>query len=40
MLEIMENAGFNSKASFNTFFKKKVGMTPTEFREKLNHTAG
>ncbi|NQD37325.1 AraC family transcriptional regulator [Permianibacter sp. IMCC34836] len=39
MLEIMENAGFNSKASFNTFFKKKVGMTPTEFREKLNQTA-
>lgn len=37
MLEIMESAGFNSKATFNTFFKKKVGMTPSEFREKLNH---
>ncbi len=36
MLEIMENAGFNSKATFNTFFKKKVGMTPSEFRERLD----
>lgn len=35
MLEIMESAGFNSKATFNTFFKKKVGMTPSEFREQL-----
>ena len=40
MLDIMESAGFNSKATFNTFFKKKVGTTPSEFREKLNQTAG
>jgi AraC-like DNA-binding protein len=39
MLEIMENAGFNSKATFNTFFKKKVGMTPSEFRETLEKPA-
>ncbi len=34
MLEIMESAGFNSKATFNTFFKKKAGLTPSDFRQK------
>ncbi|NQD36435.1 AraC family transcriptional regulator [Permianibacter sp. IMCC34836] len=34
MLEIMESAGFNSKATFNTFFKKKVGLTPSEYRQQ------
>ena len=38
MLEIMENAGFNSKATFNTFFKKKVGMTPSEFRVQIERS--
>ncbi|MEW6997968.1 helix-turn-helix domain-containing protein [Colwelliaceae bacterium BS250] len=33
MLEIMDNSGFNSKATFNTFFKKIVGKTPTQFRK-------
>ncbi len=37
MLEIMESAGFNSKATFNTFFKKKVGLTPSEFRQQQLH---
>lgn len=37
MLEIMDLAGFNSKATFNTFFKKSVGLTPTQYRkEQLN----
>ncbi len=34
MLEIMAQAGFNSKATFNTFFKKAVGMTPTQYRKQ------
>ncbi len=34
MLEIMAQAGFNSKATFNTFFKKVVGMTPTQYRRE------
>ncbi|MDC2890236.1 helix-turn-helix domain-containing protein [Psychrosphaera algicola] len=33
MLDIMDLAGFNSKATFNTFFKKLVGVTPTQFRK-------
>lgn len=35
MLDIMLDAGFNSKATFNTLFKKKVGMTPSEYRKKM-----
>ncbi len=34
MLEVMDQAGFNSKATFNTFFKKVVGMTPTQYRKE------
>ena len=33
MLEIMDSSGFNSKATFNTFFKKIVGKTPTQYRK-------
>ncbi|MCJ8321433.1 MAG: helix-turn-helix domain-containing protein [Colwellia sp.] len=33
MLEIMDQAGFNSKATFNTFFKKLVSVTPTQYRK-------
>ena len=35
VLDIMEEAGFNSKSAFNRFFKKSKGMTPTQF--KSNH---
>ena len=34
MLDIMDKAGFNSKATFNTFFKKAVGKTPTQFKKE------
>jgi len=34
MLQVMDESGFNSKATFNTFFKKLVGMTPTQYRKE------
>jgi AraC-like DNA-binding protein len=33
VLEILYEAGFNSKSVFNTQFKKHTGLSPTEFRE-------
>jgi len=35
VLEAMYEAGFNSKSSFNTAFKKETGLTPTEFRKMI-----
>jgi AraC-like DNA-binding protein len=32
IIEILGDAGFNSKATFNSIFKKIVGMTPTQYR--------
>ncbi len=34
MLDIMYEVGFNSKATFNNFFKKMEGLTPREFKKK------
>lgn len=33
--EVMYDAGFNSKSSFNTLFKQKTGKTPSEFKKSL-----
>ena len=33
--EVMYDAGFNSKSSFNTAFKKFTKLTPTQFKNNL-----
>lgn len=35
VVDDMDESGFNSKATFNTLFKKLVGMTPTQYRKEL-----
>ena len=35
ILAIAMEAGFNSKTSFNTLFKKYVGLTPSKYRESM-----
>lgn len=37
--KIYEDAGFRSKSSFNTLFRKWVGMTPSQYRKKFGVTS-
>jgi AraC-like DNA-binding protein len=39
ILAIALDAGFNSKATFNSFFKSQTGLTPSEYREKITGIA-
>ncbi|MCK5455567.1 MAG: AraC family transcriptional regulator, partial [Melioribacteraceae bacterium] len=35
LLAVAMDVGFNSKSSFNTLFKKYVGLTPSKYRDSL-----
>jgi len=38
MIEVMADCGFNGKATFNTFFNKLVGSTPSQYRAEQFRT--
>ncbi|MGL4370360.1 MAG: helix-turn-helix domain-containing protein [Spirochaetota bacterium] len=40
IIRIAYDAGFNSKSTFNTIFKKMIGVTPSEFRQSGRSEAG
>ncbi len=37
VLNLALESGFNSKATFNRVFKKQVGLTPSQYRNKVNN---
>ncbi len=36
LLAIAYDSGFNAKSSFNTLFKEKTGMTPSEYQKRIS----
>jgi AraC-like DNA-binding protein len=40
ILSIAFDAGFNSKATFNTLFKEQIGKTPSEYRKNILQAIG
>src|SRR5690606_12215242 len=36
ILDIAQQSGFNSKATFNRFFKSFVGVTPSAYRQQIS----
>ena len=40
ILAIAFDAGFNSKSTFNTFFKAYAGKTPSSYRDEINKESG
>jgi len=39
LLSLALDAGFSSKSTFNSIFKKHTGLTPSEFRKEINRAA-
>lgn len=38
VLDILYKSGFNSQSAFHRFFKRVVGMTPSEYRKQMHHS--